>query len=451
MCDTMVALGKATADGSVILAKNSDREPNEAHVLEWQPRAVHDKGERVRCTYITMPQVRDTYEVLLCRPFWLWGCEMGANEKGVTIGNEAVFTRGPYAATGLLGMDLMRLALERAGTAEAALQVITDLIAEHGQGGACGYRNKKLQYHNAFIIADPASAWVLETAGKQWVAARVRDVYTISNRLTIGEDYDLCSSAAAEHARARGWLAQGEALHFARCYSDRLYNGMSRARTRRTRSMALLNKHCGQITEETMMSVLRDHGEGEEGRRFSPARSSMASICMHAANNLTRASQSTGALVARLGAAVQTYWVTGTSGTCTGLFKPLYLQGRPLPSHGPQASGTFDQASLWWAHERLHRATLADYAPWHALYAAERDALERRFLAETRDLEDAALEDRAEARAAQSQRCFDEARRAMTTWVERVSTASAVRNRLPWLYRRYWNQQAQQAGFSDRL
>ena len=33
MCDTMVALGNATADGSVIFAKNSDREANEAHEL----------------------------------------------------------------------------------------------------------------------------------------------------------------------------------------------------------------------------------------------------------------------------------------------------------------------------------------------------------------------------------------------------------------------------------
>ena len=30
MCDTLVALGNSTADGSVIFAKNSDRDPNEA-------------------------------------------------------------------------------------------------------------------------------------------------------------------------------------------------------------------------------------------------------------------------------------------------------------------------------------------------------------------------------------------------------------------------------------
>ncbi len=45
MRGTMVALGNATADGSVIITKNSDREPKKAHQililpapLEIQPR-----------------------------------------------------------------------------------------------------------------------------------------------------------------------------------------------------------------------------------------------------------------------------------------------------------------------------------------------------------------------------------------------------------------------------
>ncbi|NIV38771.1 MAG: peptidase U34, partial [Anaerolineae bacterium] len=47
MCDTLVAVGDATADGSVILAKNSDRQPNEAHVLAHFPRASHAAGDTV--------------------------------------------------------------------------------------------------------------------------------------------------------------------------------------------------------------------------------------------------------------------------------------------------------------------------------------------------------------------------------------------------------------------
>ena len=87
MCDTMVALGNSTADGAVLFAKSSDREPNEAHELILIPRATHAGGSSVRCTYVEAPQVQQTHAVLLARPYWIWGAEMGANEHGVVIGS----------------------------------------------------------------------------------------------------------------------------------------------------------------------------------------------------------------------------------------------------------------------------------------------------------------------------------------------------------------------------
>lgn len=50
-----------------------------------------------------------THAVVLSRPSWLWGAEMGANEHGVCIGNEAVWTKEPVGeGEALLGMDLLR-------------------------------------------------------------------------------------------------------------------------------------------------------------------------------------------------------------------------------------------------------------------------------------------------------------------------------------------------------
>ena len=118
MCDTVVATGEVTADGMTVFGKNSDREPNEAQHLAHIPAADHTPDSRVKCTYIDIPQVWHTFAVLLAKPFWMWGAEIGANEHGVVIGNEAVFTKVPYHKAGALtGMDYLRLALERAQTA----------------------------------------------------------------------------------------------------------------------------------------------------------------------------------------------------------------------------------------------------------------------------------------------------------------------------------------------
>ncbi len=62
-------------------------------------------------------------------------------------------------------MDLLRLALERATDATRALEIMVKLLADFGQGGVCGYEDKRMAYHNSFIIADPRQGWVLGQPG----------------------------------------------------------------------------------------------------------------------------------------------------------------------------------------------------------------------------------------------------------------------------------------------
>ena len=415
MCDTLVVTPEASADGVTLLAKNSDRDPNEAQFLQIVPAATHPPGSTVRCTYIEIPQVRETHAVLLSRPFWIWGAEMGVNEHGVAIGNEAVFSRIPaQKKPALLGMDLLRLGLERGATAHEALQVIVELLARHGQGGNAAYGHT-LYYHNSYLIADPREAWVLETVDRQWAAKRIAGSYAISNGLTLSHTWDECSPDLARHAIAEGWCDGLDDFDMARCYADRVYTPLSACRERRACSLRHLEADGHRLSATDLLAALRDHGGQDQGYR--PDRGlTGATVCMHARFGPVRGSQTTASLVARLTEKSATLLVTGTAAPCTSLFKPAWLDAG-LPGLGPEPTGRYDPTTLFWRHERLHRATLSDYATRMAHYAPERDALEGQSVAQTLQAEGASLAER----RALTERCFAEADAAETRWLQALS------------------------------
>jgi dipeptidase len=352
MCDTLVSL----TDDGVLFAKNSDRDPNEAQVLRWSPAATHSPGSRVRCTWSEIDQVPSTYAVLLSQPWWMWGAEIGANEHGVVIGNEAVFTRGGGKAKSdspLLGMDLIRLALERAASTREAVGVIVDLLERHGQGGSCSHDHPRFTYDNSFIVADRDGAVVLETAGRDWATETVTGPgRSISNGLTIP--------------------------HFAKRHSDPLRSRVASCSSRR----ALTESGASRATSVSdLFAVLRDHGP--DGLHWSPLNGALSAPCAHAAGLVTT-TQSTASWVADL-RGEPVHWVTGTSAPCTSTFKPVRVD-RPVDVD-PEAmpSNAYDPAYRWWRHELLHRSSMRDHARALATFTSERDALERRWLDEAPD------------------------------------------------------------------
>ncbi len=425
MCDTMVAVPPTTADGAVWFAKNSDREPGEAQLVEHLPARFYSSPAALRCTYLEIPQVKRTYEVLLSRPFWMWGAEMGANEYGVAIGNEAVFTRLPVERTGLTGMDLLRLALERATCAREALELITHLIARYGQGGYCGYRHKKFRYHNSFIIADPNEAWVLETAGPFWVAERARGIRTISNVLTIGREFDLISPEAFPYARSQGWCRAAADFDFARCFGDPFYGLLSGGQQRRACTWRRLNLSAGKIGLEEMFAALRDHNglRPEQGWRLQMP-------CAHASWWPARQSgQTTGSMVSRLQQGRSQHWLTGTSSPCLSVFKPVVLGGQLLMA-GPQPGAGFDPATLFWRHERLHRLVLRDYLYYKGMFESDRSALEARIVQEF-----------SEQKGEKNFQCYwDKHWQAITAWSRQLAASRPKRSFAPWFHR-YWRRQ----------
>lgn len=326
MCDTLVALPKATAKGHTIFGKNSDRPHDEVQLITSVARQTHKKGEEVQCTYISIPQVEQTYEIILSQPYWMWGAEMGANEFGVAIGNEAVYTKEELKKQGLLGMDLLRLGLERAKNAQEALSVITELLEKHGQGGDCAYEGHGWYYHNSYLIADPKEAYVLETADDWWVAEKVENARSISNNLSIRGKGDLRREGIVRHAIEEGYCQSEEDFDFARSFSQRSLPDEVPLTYRQVKSKELLEGNIGDITVDMMMEFLREHEAG---------------LCMHGQF------QTTGSQVSELKSNRKTsiHWFTGSSKPCLSMYKPYVF---PINDQKALDPGPYKQKNEEW-------------------------------------------------------------------------------------------------------
>lgn len=437
MCDTFVATPPATGDGGIVFGKNSDREPNEAQALEWHPPREHPAGAWCRCTYRRIPQVQSTRGVLLSRPFWMWGAEMGANDAGLVMGNEAVWTRMPLErGEALTGMDLLRLALERAATAEQAVEVLAGLLHDHGQGGLCSRRNRRMVYHNSFLMADPGAAWVMETAGPLWAARRVEGIYTISNALTLGGEFHRAHPDLIANARRRGWLGRHREFHFGRCYGDPVMAFLAGARPRCGRTREVLADAWGRIDAVRAMAALRDHGEAP----YRPdAHLRGTRVCAHAGYPLLReATQTTASLVAHLGPGRPVAWATAASAPCLTVFKPLDLTLPRLPDLGPAPEGRFQPEVYWWRQERDHRRALADLATVLGRLAPLRDAAEARLQTQVA----AAAEGVAPEKTAAAFAAGDDCRAALGQTLQAV----ARRPRVNPVFRGWWRRRNREAG-----
>ena len=394
MCDTFVVVKR----DRVLFGKNSDRDPNEAQVLSWVPAKTHASGATLRCTWIDIPQAARTHAVVLSRPFWMWGAEMGANEHGVVIGNEAIFTRETLRDKGLLGMDLVRLGLDRAESASEAKDVICDLIATHGLGGRCGYDKPGFSYHNSFIVADAAGAWVIEASGDAVATRRVEQgVYAISNGITLNE------------------LSPRE---------DRIRPRVAMASRRRERVACLAESAAGA---SGAMAVLRDHGDGNERPRYQRLNGAMSAPCMHAGGWLA-ASQTVGSFVADLDETASRFWTTGTAAPCLSAFRPVAINA---PRDVGQPTGSPDE-SLWWRFETVHRTLLSASPATVRDYLVDRDRVQALIL----ESDEAAA--------------WNTADPWLEEWRRRLHGLSHEDARPSWL-RRYWRRVGEQSSRQSRL
>lgn len=389
-CDTWIAMKNATLNRITILAKNSDRPLFDCQPLIFHPREEWPKGSRIYLGRLTIPQVAETYATLGSSPYWCWGYEEGINEYGVAIGNEGIRTKvltedlsayseGKGPEYGPTGMDLLRLGLERGKTAREALDAMTLILEAFGQFGS-GLPTADAQgaYHNSYIIADPREAWILETAGRHWVARRIEQgVTSISNKPSIRTDWDLVSSNASAYAVSRGWWSEEKGrLDFVKAFEDDSPQGRAqglRSKPRAACSLRLLEEKAGEVDVRWMMRIARD-------------RSSTPSI------DLDQTASSCVAELSEGGDSIHVFWWC-PSVPSTSCYVPFFVHGNQLPEivskagqYGRKISAPsealpdrFSNDSYWWRFRELFNQVSLDREARQPEVRAVFDSLETAF------------------------------------------------------------------------
>jgi hypothetical protein len=168
-----------------------------------------------------------------------------------------------------------------------------------------------------------------------------------------------------------------------------------------------------------LMGALRAHrvGDPPASPTWSLLRGGLHAPCVHA-GGLLASSQTTASWVSDLRARPR-HWATATSAPCTSLFKPVDV-GSPLDL-GRHPMNVFDERSLWWRHELLHRRTMASHAPLLSRYRRDRDRTEAQWAADPPS----------------SVEAFEQADGLAAAWLAEVAAAPLPDTRPSWV-RRSW-------------
>ena len=286
-CTSLLVTKGASTDGSVMITYTCDGEFH-SH-LEYIPAADYQPGDSFAIEswggeikgYIR--QVEHTYAVVNLM-----------NEYQLAIGETTFGGREELEnREGLLGYwDLMLLALQRAKTARAAIEVMVELVKEYGYGDT----------GESISFADTKEAWILEiigmgpgTKGAVWVAVKVPDGYIAAhaNKARIGEfptdDPENCfySENVKSFAIEKGYYdpASGEPFRFCDAYDPanaknkrwadtRVWSIFRRAApsqnfsadyhrsAKGSRPYPLWIKPDKKISLEDVFSLMRDHYDG---------------------------------------------------------------------------------------------------------------------------------------------------------------------------------------------
>ncbi len=411
MCDTLIL--HDTSGKPIVFGKNSDRHPEEPQALVYcAPRDPKTVKIRESVEYSDKG-----YAFLLSKPSWMAGGEMGINSQGLSIGNEAVFSRFKADESGVLGMDILRAALSACAGAKEAVDFITSFVEKHAQGGNGAFKGK-LVYSNSFLAADHEEAYIIETAGNRWAWRKAMVADAISNTYCIEDDYKrLDTQTRKEIAPVNERAAcsdesdpgrKGARNSWKQHVEDRKYLLFTKGEQRRSSSLAGLMRAAALATGgglsapaqssseaalASIIGILRSHeGGAKPGALFG----GMKNICMHSGiypKSVTTASMAVEYL--RGGAIV---WYTGAPHPCVSLYKPAILWGgrfysiwKPLADESKEEAGY----SYWKTRSDWASRPRARSLPNQEAFVQSRDEAQKSIITIARQAFDALSKEKA--------------------------------------------------------
>lgn len=272
-----------SADGGVLLGGTG--EEVSSHWLQLFPAQDHPPNATVRVgvtadatipgELISIPQVAHTLRYLSMEYSDYEGFPApltngGLNEEGVAVrdvwasNRDELVDMTPTPQRGAQYSDLARLVLQRASTARQGVEIIRDIIAQHGYATYGG---------NSHLIADKDEGWVVwEFAGGRglWAAERLGpDQVRVSYPGYI-EDFPLNFADSPDHmasdnivsfAQEQGWWEPGEPFNIFKIYGVQGPQYSARDGGFKYMSQAALERatlDMAPVTERDLMERVRD-------------------------------------------------------------------------------------------------------------------------------------------------------------------------------------------------
>lgn len=393
-CSTIIVGKSATADGSILVARNEDGDKGN-HPVHYVRHPAVDHGFLFvsaqdaklafqmpdhLMSYTGMPDFDGKNHSYEEAGFNVAGVSMSATET--IYSNDKALKADPYVEhTGITESEVTSILLPQMKTAREGVQLLGKIIETTGSAEGFG-----------IAFADKNEVWYLENAGgHQWVAIRIPDdSYFVSANQGRIHEVDLNDTANVMHSATLADFAVKSGLapagtdgkfNFFKAYTEDGANDVTYNYRRVWTMQSLLSPGASNtsytdgnapvfmkpdhpLTVTDVETVLQNHYQGQ-GTQYDPYLT-MTPKTVYRPISVYRAQEShVQTLRANLPAPIANVEYINFGMTALGIYVPFY-QGATIPADYQTGTDQADNTSAWWRFRKLQALVMQNfqkYAP----------------------------------------------------------------------------------------